>query len=65
MSLSFNISETKHVIKKLTSNITVTSKLVIDKSKRKYIASRQFSNTFINSTYKYLSRAIKFSPRKN
>ena len=33
MPLSFNISETitKHVIKKLTTDIIVTSKVVIDK----------------------------------
>ena len=31
MPLSFNISETKHVIKKLATDIIVTSKVVIDK----------------------------------
>ena len=38
VSLSFNISETKHVIKKLTTDIIITYKVLIDKSKRKCTA---------------------------
>ena len=38
VSLPFNISETKHVIKKLTTDVIVTSKVLVDKSKRKHIA---------------------------
>ena len=38
VSLPFNISETKHVNKKLTTDIIVTSKVLVDKSKRKHIA---------------------------
>ena len=38
VSLSFNISKIKHVIKKLTTDITLTSKVLIDKLKQKYIA---------------------------
>ena len=38
MLLSFNISETKHVIKKLTTEVTVTLKVLINKPVKKYIA---------------------------
>ena len=42
MSLSFfhifNISKTKHVINKVTTDIILTSKVLIDKPKQKYIA---------------------------
>ena len=36
MSLSVNISETSHVFKNLTTDITVTYKVLIDKLKRMY-----------------------------
>ena len=36
--LSFNIWETKLVIKNLTTNITTNLKVLMDKSKEKYIA---------------------------
>ena len=35
--LSFSISETKHATKNLTTDITTTSKVLIDKPKKKYI----------------------------
>ena len=37
-SLLFNISETKHISKSITTVITVTSKVLLDKPIRKYIA---------------------------
>ena len=46
MSLLVNISETKHVIKKLSTDIIVTSKVLIVKSKRKYIALSFNISTF-------------------
>ena len=36
MPLSFNVSETKHVIKNLTTDIIVTLKVPIDDSQLKY-----------------------------
>ena len=42
VSLSFNISETKHVIKTLTTAIIVIFKALIDNSKGKYIAIDPF-----------------------
>ena len=38
MALSFNIAETKHVIKKLTTHVTDISKLLINKPIKDYIA---------------------------
>ena len=35
--LSFNISETEHATKKLTTDIAITPKVLIDKPKKKYI----------------------------
>ena len=49
--LSFNISETKHAMKKLATNIVITSKVLIDKTK--YIARNILPFTF-KSSYKML-----------
>ena len=38
LSLPFSISETKHVIKKLTTHVSVTLEVLINKSIKKYIA---------------------------
>ena len=38
MALSFNISEIKHVIKKLTTDVTVTLKVLINKPVKNYVA---------------------------
>ena len=38
MALGFNIAETKHVIKKLTTHVTDISKLLINKPIKDYIA---------------------------
>ena len=36
--LSFNISETRHATKNLTTDITITSKVFIDKPKRNILS---------------------------
>ena len=48
--LSFNIWETKHATKNLTTDITVTLKVLMDKTKKKYIAvcNKQFFNGTID-----------------
>ena len=38
VSLSFNISETNNGIQNLTKDVTVTSKVLIDKPRKKHIA---------------------------
>ena len=42
-NLSFNISETEHATKKLTTDITITPKVLMDKPIRKYIAIYPFN----------------------
>ena len=59
VSLPFNISETKHVIKKLTTDIIVTSKVLIDKSERKYIAIPIETTGLVN--YRLRSRRFPVS----
>ena len=45
LSLSFSISETKHVIKKLTTHVTVTLEVLINKPTQ-LLASKHQAQTF-------------------
>ena len=62
LCLSFSISETKHVIKGLTTHVTVTLEVLINKSiKNILLLPRSLFLTRINSSFCYFKQGcIKF-----
>ena len=57
--LSFNHSETRHVTKNLTTDITIALKILIEKLKRKYIAIYPFKLNNIMATFNLQCKCVR------